>query len=262
MANVKKQKSGIRAWIERRIFKLGPEPSIKRFSIVEAFPPSDPLAIDLLRLLAAYNDFSSVDEWLLDDLSRDNKRLSFISAIHFTLSKMDLQLRLLGSILHEAIQTIEEFAAAPSSKPLLDALDEGGRRTLQKLLAIPKGADPFSRTVLAVARHKLSYHYDKTAFQNGLNELVGARESDQQTVLLLLQAEAPSRSFYFSLADDLRRKALQKHSKDGKSHPELEVIFQTHDLFRNLLRQLLIIYSKHRALDFGLELSGTPSQNN
>jgi hypothetical protein len=253
MANEKKPKSRIRSWIERKIFKLRPAPNRKRFSIEKAFSPSDPVAVDLLRLLAAYNDFSSVDEWLLQDLSKDNEELSFISKIHFTVSKIDLQLRLLGSILHEAILTIDEFADSPSSQAVLRELDSVGMSTLQKLRAIPKGTDQFSRTVLAVTRHKLSYHYDKTVFEQGLRAIIQSHEPDKQTDLLLLHAEAPRRSFYFALADDLRREALQKHSKDGKSHPELQILFETHDMFRNLLRQLLAIYAKQRDLDFNFD---------
>lgn len=255
-------KSRFRFWIERRVFKLGPKSIHKQFSIERAFPPTDPLAIDILRLLAAYNDFSSVDEWLLQDLQYENDNLSVVSRVQFTVSKIDLQLRLLGSILHEAIQTLEEFVAAPSSETLLNQLDATGKNTLQKLLAIPKGTDMFSRTVLAVTRHKLSYHYDKTVFQQGLRALLLSSECNKMSNLLLLQGEAPRRAFYFRLADDLRREALKQHGKDGQSHPELRVIFETQDLFRTLLQQLLTVYAKQRDLNFGLDLQESDTTSN
>jgi hypothetical protein len=246
-------KSRFRFWIEQRVFKLGPKSYRKQFSIEHAFPPTDPLAIDILRLLAAYNDFSSVDEWLMQDLSYENHALSVVSRANFTVSKIDLQLRLLGSILHEAIQTLEEFVAAPSSETVLDQLDATGKDTLQSLLAIAKGADVFSRKVLAVTRHKLSYHYDKTVFHQGLRALLLSPECNKVSNVLLLQHEAPRRYFYFRLADDLRREAIKRQGRDGQSYPELKVVFETHDLFRALLRQLLTIYSKQRNLDFGLD---------
>lgn len=248
MANDNKGKSRIRPWIARKIFKLGPEPNIRRFSVKKAFPPSDPLAIDLLRLLAAYNDFSSVDEWLLQDLARDDENLSYVSSIQFTVSKMNLQFRLLGSVMHETIQTLDEFAAAPSSQKVLERLDDAGRGALQKLLAIPRGTNSYSRRVLAVTRNKLSYHYDKKAFEDGLNTYLSSKEYNDLSNLLLLQDEAPRRAFYFRLADDVRSQALKQYDKDGH---QLRIIFETHDLFRSLLQQIVTIYGETRGLDFG-----------
>ncbi len=242
-----KTKSRIRPWIARKIFKLGPEPNIRRFSVEKAFPPSDPLAIDLLRLIAAYNDFSSVDEWLLQDLARDDQNLSYVSSIQFTVSKMNLQFRLLGSVLHETIQTLDEFAAASSSQKVLQQLDDAGRGALQKLLAIPRGTNSYSRRVLAVTRNKLSYHYDKKAFEDGLKTYLSSKGNNDLSTLLLLQDEAPRRAFYFRLADDVRNEVLKQYDKDGH---QFQIVFETHDLSRSLLQQIVTIYGKNRGLDF------------
>ena len=65
------------------------------FSIEEAFPPTDPVAVDLLRLQAAYNDLSLVWEWANGHKKTPKDRLARKVAD----SRSFLQLRQLAAII-------------------------------------------------------------------------------------------------------------------------------------------------------------------
>ena len=215
LSNLKRR---FQSYVARRILKTGPEPVRKRFPIKTAFPPSDPLATDIVRLLAAYNDFSSIEDWIYQDRPKE-EYLSVQSRIDFIVSKIDLQWRLLGSILHESLPVIDQFATSPSSKPILEKLNEEGRAALDKLLSIPRGDEPFSRKILAFTRNKLSYHYDIPVFQQGLNALLESKGDAAFSHVLLLTDEHPRREFYFPLADDVRERPYNSAPKTEDTHP-------------------------------------------
>lgn len=124
---------------------------------------------------------------------------------------------------------------------------------LERLIKIPTGEDPNSRTILAFIRNKLSYHYDKKAFQEGIRLLLTTKEDNPSSYVLLLDQEAPRRGFFFPLADDLRTHNLRQYRDDQSGLSEFSVIMEVHHLFRVFMKNTLAIYAREKGINFGLE---------
>jgi hypothetical protein len=238
----------LRSWLARRIFRRWPKHKKTEFIITEAFPPSDPLAIDILRFLASYNDLSAINEWARE-LSGDKKNLSTLAHISLIVSKTDLHLRLLGSILHEALRAIEEFERLHSSDRILCKLDLEAKTAFDRLLKIAKGQDPASKSILKLVRNEISYHYDRKTFEAGLRVHT---TKDNYSYVLLLDEEVPMRGFYFPLADDLRTHILDEHKNNQGIPLHLSVTLEIQHLYKIFLESTLLIYARDKGISFGL----------
>lgn len=245
----------LQSWLKRYAFHRWPAGKKTDFTISAAFPHSDALAIDILRLLAAYNDLSSINEWAFEK-SRDKNNLSTLAYISLTVSKTDLHLRLLGSIMHETLRTIEDFERLRSSDMILLRLNIEAKAAFDRLLKIAKGQESANTAILKLARNKLSYHYDRKTFEEGLRI---HSTKDDTSYVLMLDEETPERGFYFPLADDLRTYVLDKH-KDNKGIPlQLIMAVELQHLFKAFLLNTLLIYSQDKGTTFGLETVRKPT---
>ena len=83
---------------------------ILTFVASDLFPPSNPLAMDILRLMAAYNDLSEILDWMIGRGAVISKPIAWKRAR----IRMSVQNRILLALLHEAfvvdqMQGTQEF---------------------------------------------------------------------------------------------------------------------------------------------------------
>ena len=80
------------------------------FALKGMFPADDPCAIDLLRLMSGYNDLALIVDWL----ESHKKVQADFSEQSWAAGRLDLQIRLLRSILHESLIVLEEAEKVPA----------------------------------------------------------------------------------------------------------------------------------------------------
>jgi hypothetical protein len=96
------------------------------FPIEKTFPPSDPLAIDILRLMAGYNDMALVIEWLEEHLKEPEE----FNEKTWAAGRLDLQLRLLFAMMHETLNVLVEIQKQQDFPKLEKGLDGNGQGAL------------------------------------------------------------------------------------------------------------------------------------
>jgi len=213
------------------------------FPIEKTFPPSDPLAIDLLRLMAGYNDLALVIEWLEEHLEEpdDQHEKSWAAG------RLDLQLRLLFAIMHEILNVMEDLQGRPGFPQLEKRLNEKGRIALGYLRRIRTGQDNLGKKMVAMTRHKTAYHYDHNEFREGLTRLLDGFGRDSTTNLLFVEHKSGSEQYYFLLADMIRAEITQ--GLTGEANKEyLDKLRELTSSFGVLMESFLIAYASDRGL--------------
>lgn len=150
------------------------------FPIEKTFPPSDPLAIDILRLMAGYNDMALIIEWLENHLDEpadfDEKT--------WAAGRLDLQIRLLFAMMHETLNVLVEIEKQSGFAKLEKDLDGNGEEALAYLRQIRSGQDTLGAALLHSSRNKTTYHYDHNKFRDALKRLIDRFGKDSPINLL------------------------------------------------------------------------------
>ncbi len=213
------------------------------FLIEKTFPPSDPLAIDILRLMAGYNDLALIIEWLEEHLKEPMDQHEKL----WTAGRLDLQLRLLFAIMHEILNVMEDLQEQPGFPQLEKRLDDKGRSALGYLRKIRTGQDDFGKKMLAMTRHKTAYHYDHDQFKVGLDRLLERYGHDNKTSILFIEGASGQEQFYFTLADMIRVEITQ--GLTGAANTEyLDKLLALTRSFGAFMESLLIAYASGRGL--------------
>src|SRR5688572_26710550 len=87
---------------------------ILTFVASSMFPPSSPFAMDILRLMAAYNDLAEILDWMIGTRANVTKRIAWKRAR----VRMSIQNRLLLGLLHEAFVVFDNMQGTPEFKIL------------------------------------------------------------------------------------------------------------------------------------------------
>src|SRR5687767_7830800 len=103
------------------------------------FPPSNPLAMDILRLMAAYNDLSEILDWMIGTRAVVSKRIAWKRAR----IRMSVQNRILLGLLHEAFVVLDQMQGTQEFKTLEEKglLSDPGRthsRACVEQTAVPR----------------------------------------------------------------------------------------------------------------------------
>ena len=168
------------------------------FTVKKVFPHDNPLAIDLVRLMAAYNDMSEIGMWLLSNKSSvtnpiANRKLRM---------KVGIQIRLFNAFLHEALIVFSEMQGTKEFKDTVTALGPKGNEALQQLRSSASKEMASFRSRLSRNRHTLVFHYDRKEFAEGLKrcvEIFVEKESVQSEILI-----HPNGRTYYLLPEDIR----------------------------------------------------------
>jgi hypothetical protein len=220
------------------------------FPIEKAFPSSDPFAIDILRLMAGYNDMALVIEWLEGHLKEpeDSNEKSWAAG------RLDLQLRLLFAMMHETLNVLAKIEKRSAFQKIEKTLDSNGQTALAYLRQIKGGQDKFGEALLKLSRNKTTYHYDYDQFKDGLKRLINRFGKDSEIGLLFIKTQSGQEQYYFMLADVIRAEVTQGIT--GAANKEyLEKLLGLTRSFGAFIESLLIAYASDRgiATDFRLK---------
>jgi hypothetical protein len=133
-----------------------------KFVAADVFPPSSELAMDILRLMAAYNDVSEVLDWMIGTRSIAIKRIAGKKAR----IRMSIQNRILLGLMHETFQVIDQMQGIDEFKEVKALLPEGGLKSLKNIQLANSGKVNI-RSRLRLARHSVAFHYDRESFAEG-----------------------------------------------------------------------------------------------
>ena len=187
------------------------------FHVPQVFPPNDPLAIHLLLLMAAYNDFVHVTEWIDNPWteSTDEGEKKIFAGREF------LQLRLMCSFLHETIDVINSLLRLPAFNVFLEKnlLEDAGSQALERLKSMKKR--PLINNLFDRTRNKATFHYNKDEFQETLSRVI-ERYTSAQIVLIEHTAESSQISYYYPLPDHLRLRISFGFEREDDPKPQLD----------------------------------------
>ena len=221
------------------------------FTIVKAFPPDDPLAVDLLRLMAGYNDIVLVVEWLGSNLEEPHDYHEKMWAA----GRLDLQIRLLRATMHEILNVLEEMERLRHLSRLEGQIDEDGQSALTRLREVRKGQDEFSRRLLAMTRHTIAYHYDHGVFEKGLKRLLARYGENSQADLMFIEGRSGHEYYYLALADAVRVESVEGLT-GGDGREELDALQDLTRALGTFLESLLKAYGRSNKIDLNFELRG------
>jgi len=214
------------------------------FLIDKTFPASDPVAVDLIRLQAAYNDLSFVWEWA----SAHKKAPKGSLATKVADSRLFLQFRQLAAMIWEALMVVEHMQKLAAFQRLEEKMDAGGRRNLKRLQRVLSGRDPLSKKFLAITRHKATYHYDRDQFAQGLKRVLSRHGRDSQCDILSIEGSKIEEHFHFELPDQIRAEIVV-----GVTGVDVnELLHNLLDLskaFGTFVERLCVAYCKDRGLE-------------
>lgn len=134
------------------------------FTVKTTFPHDNVLAVDLVRLMAAYNDMSEIIEWISAHASATTKPV----AIRKSRLRMGIQHRLMLALMNEALEVFRELQSSQEFKATVHRLGPKGKAALHQLrLSSGKETAPV-RSRLSLGRKKVTFHYDRDSFREGL----------------------------------------------------------------------------------------------
>ena len=210
-------------------------------SIPLSFPADDPIAIDLLRLMAAYNDLIALAEWASADKYLDDDKTDKI----IRAGRRFLKIRMIASFFYEAMKVLQELESEPDFKrQLVKRLSRVGLEALKRLRAVRCGKDPSIRDLLDRTRNLATFHYLKDPYKKALSRI---RPSHNPFPVVIRYEDGDKRRWY-PLAEQLKLEtAFTIGTNDGDSSLDtIDTITQRLDDLSLVLDESWETYKKHR----------------
>lgn len=212
-------------------------------SIPLSFPADDPIAIDLLRLMAAYNDLIALAEWAsVDKYLTDDEADKIIR-----IDRRFLKLRMIASFFYEAMKVLQDLEnESDFKKQLVQKLSTKGLDALKRLRAVRCGKDPSIRHLLDRTRNLATFHYLKLPYQKALSRM----SPSHKPFPVVIRYEGGDERRWYPLAEHLKLEtAFSIGTQDGDSLLEtIDTITQRLDDLALVLDELCEAYKKQREL--------------
>jgi hypothetical protein len=215
------------------------------------FPTSDPIAIDLLRLMSGCNDIYLLNTWIRATMQ--NPRTFFPRTI--ATGRISFQLRLLLSCLHESLVVLNDLIKRPRFAVLRSLLDSQEENALLELSKIKLKGVGFTtkhwdldESILR-ARHTATFHYDFARTRETLDSWLRDRGSKEKGYILVgRDRDGLKGRSYYSVADMVRADAAlglgnQQYAKN------LSKLSSLIDCLTVLADGIFIAYVKHNKLE-------------
>lgn len=212
-------------------------------SIPLSFPADDPIAIDLLRLMAAYNDLIALAEWASADKYLDDDKTDKI----IRAGRRFLKIRMIASFFYEAMKVLEELESEPDFKAQLEKrLSKEGQEALKRLRTVRCGRDPSIRRLLDRTRNLATFHYLKDPYKKALSRL----RTSHNPFPVVIRYEDGDKCRWYPLAEQLKlATAFTIGTNDGDSPLDtIDTITQRLDDLALVLDESYETYKKHREL--------------
>src|SRR5438093_1374580 len=174
--------------------------------IAKVFPPDDPVAVDILRLMSVCNDVYFVEEWVNGHKSIPKDR----NALTVASGRNALQVRLLYSFLYEGLKVMNELANQPQFLKLRPTLDDDAETAFARLLSIKlkdqwKNRNWGLSEAISRARNTATFHYDRERVREALQRWLDDHGSNEQSLVMFQKKSRPFGTWpYYSIADMAR----------------------------------------------------------
>lgn len=162
-----------------------------KFYLKETFPPDDPVAIMLIRFMAAFNDLYTI----LECYMRHIKDLKNGIGQDINVAKRCYFFRVTCGHLHEVLCIFESIKNNNNIIRLINNKKSVGKKAYCKLLKIPHTF--YSQ--LCQIRNNMSFHYGKTNEKMIKNSINGFKDSENSCVIV----DKLNRKNRFIVADDI-----------------------------------------------------------
>lgn len=215
------------------------------FPVAKVFPPANRLAIDLLRLMAGFNDLAFIASWVDAHKQIPEKRGSKVLAA----GRWFLQLRLLSSLLHEVLNVLAQAERQAEFRQIERLLPLDARAALAQLRNVRAGGDKAIQKVLKRTRDKTTFHFDRGEFRQGLNRLLSRYGEDCRSTLLAIFGDTQKRLRpHYVLADEVRTEIAFGLTGTEGGREELLAILNLVGALSVFLDGIFETYSENRGL--------------
>lgn len=168
-------------------------------SLHEAFPSSNLLGLDILRLMATYNDLSWVRSWIVD--MKESPRDPIGRELF--LSKMSFLVRLMMAFVHEGFAVLDQMEKLEEFEKLERKLDQEGMKALLHLREVRSSVDRKIPLFVDRIRNKVAFHYVRSEFRDALKE-IKLRFGETAPATVFLPEPGRGEVGYFPVADHVR----------------------------------------------------------
>lgn len=172
------------------------------FIVSKVFSPSDRLGLEILSLMAAYNDMGRIVDWMKAEwvkVAKDVPANPIDRAIYEGLICM--QIRMTMGFLHEAYEAVERMVRIDDFNKLEELLDDTGRQAFKELLE-EKTNGSISK-MLEYIRNKAAFHYIAPKLGEAIKTFQNEFGKDFESSFIY-EGTPPTVKAYYLLADDLR----------------------------------------------------------
>lgn len=227
------------------------------FTVEEIYPPKNDLAVDILRLEAAYNDQMQLLSWILSQNQMPSKKGS-VSSAKYAIS-MGIKYRLLYSIMWEGLQVVSSMQSNSYFTKTLPFLTDEGNEALAKLIKVIKGKETSLFSKLKKGRNKFVFHYDHDAFSKSLKDYISVTKQINEPTSKFFRSQ--NDEFHFSLPEHVRD--FGYYGLSDKDNLEIikrqigNLLTEAQQLlphFRIFLHELFLAYLKERKIDTRLNI--------
>ncbi len=212
-------------------------------SIPLSFPANDPIAIDLLRLMAAYNDLKALAVWASEDKCLMDEEADKIIQI----DRRFVKLRVIASFFCEAMTALQELEREPDFHArLVKRLSKEGLEALKRLRTVRCGTDPSIRDLLYRTRNLATFHYLKDSYENALSRI----SPSHTRFPVVIRDEDGDGPCWYPLAERLKLEtafAIGTQDRDALLNT-LDTITQRLDNLALVLNESYESYKEHRNL--------------
>ena len=165
----------------------------------KAFPSSNLLGLDILRLMTAYNDISWVRRWILDMKESPSDPIGR----ELFLSKMGFLVRLMMAFVHEGFAVLDQMEKLEEFEGLEHKVDQEGKKALLHLREVRSSLDRKIPLFVARIRNKVAFHYVRSEFKDALKE-IKSRFGETAPARVFLPEPERGEVAYFPVADHVR----------------------------------------------------------
>jgi hypothetical protein len=170
------------------------------FTVQRIFPPSDLVGLDILRLMAVYNDIGRI----IDCMRKEPANQTDPKCKKVSNARMAMYLRLTIGLLHEAMEVLLQMQELPAFTEMEKALD---RRGLEALKVLREARTDYKTSLLRLMdriRNKATFHYIRNEFAEGIKEFKAKRGEDVESSFILEKYPDGKVRAYYLLADHVR----------------------------------------------------------
>ena|SRR2546426_6033440 len=221
-------------------------PEFDNIPAFKVFPANDCLGLDILRLMAAYNDIGFVRQWVVNAPRTDPDPIW--QALCY--SRLDMLLRLMVSFVHEAFEVLDQLERQAEFAGLVAFLDKDGQAALQSLRDARGRLEMLVPRFIAKVRNKAAFHYVRGEFNDGLKALKAEHGEKFESILAYPDPSAHF-SGHFFLCDQIRDKIIFGHKTSGEESRIIEEVMNIELALSKLVVTAFGAYIKFRGLNKG-----------